>query len=167
MTKLPEPSVYTTAPLRNHIQVHLTAPMDDVWELVGDHRRLPEYSGGIETVTVAPDGSTRTCRFRATEETPAVDLTEQIHWEIPRLGYSTSAVEPNPFLLTDDLSVVTVSVTDTGTLVEWAQYFNSTDVATAIQSFDQGLVDIAERLVATFGGEVRRHWAQDLTDVRE
>lgn len=160
MTRLPEPSEYTSAPLRNRIQLHLNAPVDTVWALVGDHGRLPEYSGGIETVTVAPDGSSRTCRFRAVDDTPSVDLTERIRWEIPVVGYSASVVEPNPFLLTGDLSVVTVTATDTGTAFEWAQYFDSADVAAAVRSFDQGLVDMAERLIARFGGELSEQWAQ-------
>ena len=161
MTRLPEPSVYTSAPLRNRMQVSLNASVDQVWALVGDHARLPEYSGGIETVTVAPDGSTRTCRFRALDDTPAIDLTERIRWEIPRVGYSASAVEPNPFLLTDDLSVVTVSPTDTGTAFGWAQYFHSAGLDAAVQSFDQGLADMAERLIAKFGGDLSEHWAQE------
>ncbi len=94
------------------------------------------------------------------DDTPSVDLTERIRWEIPVVGYSASAVEPNPFLLTGDLSVVTVTATDTGTAFEWAQYFDSADVAAAVRSFDQGLVDMAERLIARFGGELSEQWAQ-------
>lgn len=157
---LPDPAVYTTAPLRNRITVELTAPVGEVWELVGDHRRLPEYSAGIESVDVAAEDGARTCRFRATDETASIDLTERIRWHIPQIGYSASAAEPNPFQLTDDLSVVTVSPTDAGTVFEWAQYFNSPDLPAAVRSFDQGLVDIAEHLIARFGGQLREHWAR-------
>src|SRR5262245_47169099 len=121
MIKLPDPTVYTTAPQRNRIRAQLAAPVAQVWELVGDHGRLPEYSAGIESVDVADDRGARTCRFRATDETASVDLTEWIRWHIPQVGYSASAVEPNPFQLTDDLSVVTVTATDAGTVFDWVQ----------------------------------------------
>jgi hypothetical protein len=160
MIKLPDPAVYTTAPLRNRISVELAAPAAEVWELVGDHRRLPEYSAGIESVDVAADGAARTCRFRATDETPSIDLTERIRWYVPQVGYCASAAESNPFGLTEDLSVVTVMPAEGGTVFEWAQYFNNEDLATAVQSFDEGLVDMAQRLIARFGGELREHWAQ-------
>jgi polyketide cyclase/dehydrase/lipid transport protein len=164
MIMLPDPAVYTTAPLRNRIRLELTAPVGEVWGLVGDHRRLPEYSAGIESVDVATDEGARTCRFRATDATPSMDLTERIRWYIPRVGYSASATEPNPFQLTNDLSIVTVGPADGGTVFEWAQYFDSPDLPAAVQSFDQGLVDIAERLIARFGGDLKVHWAQALPE---
>jgi uncharacterized protein YndB with AHSA1/START domain len=160
MFRLPEPSAFTSAPLRYQIGVELAAPPAEVWALVGDHRRLPEYSFGIETVTVAPDAGTRTCRFRAMGEMPAVELAERIRWQIPQVGYATSAVEPNPFGLADDLSVVTVEEIDTGTRFEWSGYFHSDDLAAAVASFDEGFADIEQRLVARFGGSVVRHWTQ-------
>jgi hypothetical protein len=152
--------VYSAAPLRNRIVIQLAAPVDEVWDLIGDHRRMPEYSAGIECVDVTADGELRTCRFRATDQTPSIDLTERIRWYIPQVGYCASAVEPNPFQLTDDLSIVTVGQTDAGTVFEWAQHFNGEDLAIAVQSFDQGLVDIAQRLIARFSGDLREHWAQ-------
>jgi carbon monoxide dehydrogenase subunit G len=162
--KLPEPSVYTSAPMRNSLRVRLDASIDDVWALVGDHARLPEYSAGIETVATSGDGQSFTCRFRATDQTPALELTQQIRWEIPGVGYSASTVEPNGFLLTDDLGVVTVKADGAGTVVEWAQYYHSSELAAAIASFDEGLTDIAQQLVARFGGQVTKQWAQDSSD---
>jgi len=69
-------------------------PLSDVWAVVGDHRRLPEYSAGIEHVEVTTAGDSRVCRFP--------------------------------------------------------------DLATARASFDDGLADIGQRLVARFARTYRR-----------
>jgi Polyketide cyclase / dehydrase and lipid transport len=157
MLRLPEPAVYSSAPLRYQIGVDLAAPVAEVWALVGDHRRLPEYSFGIEDVTIDADG--RTCRFRAMGEMPAVDLTERIRWQIPQVGYATSAVEPNAFGLADDLSVVTVTAIDTGTRFEWSGYFNSADLAAAIASLTRASRTSSN---GSWPGSVAvvRHWTQ-------
>jgi hypothetical protein len=160
MTNLPDPQVFTAAPIRNRLRVRLEAGVEDVWALVGDHRRLSEYSAGIEKVELTADGTARVCRFRPAEPFPdGVDLTERIRWEVPNVGYATSATEPNPFLLTNDLGIVTVTAEGTGTVFEWRQYYDSPHLATATASFQQGLADIGERLVGQFGGEIVEHWS--------
>jgi hypothetical protein len=68
---------------------------------------------------------------------------------------------PNEFLLTDDLSVVTVSSDGAGMALEWTQYYNSNELVAAIQSFNEGLTDMAEQLVARFGGRVMAQWAHN------
>jgi hypothetical protein len=129
--------------------------------LVGDHTRLPEYSAGIETVSVSPDGETFVCRFRATDQTPAFHLTEQIRWEIPGVGYGASAVEPKR------IPAHRRPVRRDGQF-RWCRdgvrvdpVLQSNELVAAIQSFNEGLTDMAEQLVARFGGRVMAQWAHN------
>jgi uncharacterized protein YndB with AHSA1/START domain len=159
MTDVPSAAAFTSAPLRHRLRVELDAPVRDVWALVGDHARLPEYSAGIQRVDLAEGGGARICYFRAPDGSDGPVLRELIRWEAPDVGYSTSADTPNDFGLANDLSIVTVAAAPEGrTLFTWEQHYDHADLPAMRASFDQGIVDIAERLVARFGGRVlERH----------
>src|SRR5690606_25263152 len=87
-------------------------------------------------------------------------LPIRIRWCIPQVGYSASAIEPNAFGIVDDLAIVTVTPTDGGTVFEWEQRYNAADLAMAVGSFEHGLSDIAEQLIARLGGKMHVNWAQ-------
>jgi hypothetical protein len=129
---------------------------------VGQHTRTPEYSGGIAAVEVdeTVDGArARVCHFRSPDGSgPGPTLRERIRWEVPNLGYATSAEPDNAFGLSNSLSLVTLSPTASGTLLTWQEHYDNADLPTARASFDEGIADIAARLVARFGGLVlERH----------
>jgi hypothetical protein len=154
--QIPSPATLTGAPLRHRLRVELTAPIPDVWALVGSHTRLPEYSAGIESVEVETQGATRArvCRFRAPDGGTGPTLRERIRWEAPNRGYATSADPDNAFGLANSLSLVTIEPAKDGTLLTWQEFYDNADLATARASFDDGLADIGARLVARFGGRV-------------
>lgn len=142
MTK-PTPST----PLRHRLRVDLDAPVAEVWPLVGDHRRLPEYSAGIAAVDVEP--GVRICHFHG-----GPTLRERIVWEAPGVGYATSAEPGNDFGLEQTLSLVTVTATPTGTRFSWDEHYDSADLPASRASYDDGFADMAERLIARFGGRL-------------
>jgi hypothetical protein len=81
-------------------------------------------------------------------------LREKILWETPNLGYATSAEPGNAFGLDNSFSLVTVQSTASATLLTWQEYYDSVDLSAARASFDDGLADIAARLITRFGGRV-------------
>lgn len=155
---VPHPTTFTSAPLRHRLHVALDAPVPDVWSLIGRHVRLPEYSAGIASVELenpAAGPRVRVCHFRAPDgsgEGPI--LRERILWEEENAGYATSAEPDNAFGLANSLSLVTVAPIAAETHLRWEEYYDSADVPAARASFDDGLADIAERLVARFGGRI-------------
>ena len=158
MTTVPAAATYTTAPLRHRFRLELHAPPSEVWRLVGDHARLPEYSAGIARVDVASDRTSRVCHFHAADNTGGIALREVIRWEEPNIGFATSAEAPNAFALGNDLSIVTIAPTPLGSLFVWEQHYDHPDLPAMRANFDAGIVDIGERLVARFGGRVVEHY---------
>ena len=151
MTK-PDPKTLTSAPLRHRLCLELQATVPAVWAVVGSHERLPEYSEGIERVEVEHAGM-RVCHFRPRNGV-AIVLRELIRWEEANVGYSASAEEGNDFGLRDDLSLVTLSASEIGTILIWDQYYNHDDLPMMRAGFAEGLADIGRRLVTRFGGRV-------------
>lgn len=155
---VPDVKTLTSAPLRHRLRIELNAPVSEVWALVGSHVRMPEYSAGIAAVEVEKNkdgGRVRTCRFRSPNgkgDGPA--LRERIRWEATNIGYATSSEPGNPFGLEDAVELLTVASAGNGTLLTWDEYYNNADLPGARASFDDGLKDIAERLVARFGGQI-------------
>jgi hypothetical protein len=162
MKSIPNADRFTTAPLRHLIRLELHAALSDVWTLVGDHERLPEYSAGIERVDLTPEREARICRFRAMPgDTEGMTLREVIRWESPHEGYATSAAAGNPFGLENDLSIVTLDQEKGRTVFTWRQYYDHPDLAFMRANFDDGLADIAKNLVARFGGRMLEHYVDD------
>ena len=52
---VPSASDFTSSPLRNRVCLELDAPVVEVWELIGDLSRFPEYSVGLERVEAQLD----------------------------------------------------------------------------------------------------------------
>jgi len=161
-TGIPNAKDFTPAPLRHRLRLELKAPVSDVWALIGQHVRMPEYSAGISSVEIeqASDGArSRVCQFRSPDGSGVGPrLRERIRWEAPNVGYATTIDPDNPFGLANCLELLTVAAVPAGTLLTWDEYYDSPDLRVARASFDDGLADIGQRLVARFGGRIlERH----------
>jgi uncharacterized protein (TIGR02246 family) len=84
-----------------------------------------------------------------------------VRWYEPGRGYASSGIPGNAFGLSDDLNLVTLQPASGGTLVTWDEYFEAMDVAAMRASYDQALVDIADRLIARFGGRLIERFVGD------
>jgi hypothetical protein len=158
-TALPDPSSLTSAPMRNRIRVQLNAAVPEVWALVGDVGRLPDYSAGLERVEVkkASSGAPEeyTCHFKPTEPGgPGAVARDIVRWYEPNRGWASTDAEPNDFGTTNSLHIVTLSDADGGTLLEWRAHYDAADLETNRTELDKALGDIAQRLIARFGGRV-------------
>ena len=154
------PGDLAKSPMRNDIKAVLNAPVKEVWALVSDHRKLPTYSAGIRDVTLASRcdgpgggvGCVRTCTFH---EGPALE-ERVVSVEEPHL-LATSAVEPNDYQLTNDLTLVTLrAFDDDRTEFWWRQYYDHPKPEEMKPVFDEALLDLAQKLVKRFGGSVKQ-----------
>jgi hypothetical protein len=162
MSEIPSPADFTSAPLRHRLKVELHGRLADVWALVGDHERLSEYSAGISQVELATDRNARTCFFLAPDGTSeGIVLREIIRWEAPMVGYATSALVPNDFGLTNDLALVTLAAVAGVTALTWEQYYDHPDLPMMRANFDEGLVDIGQRLTDRFGGRIVERYVDE------
>ena len=157
--KVPAADTFTSAPLRNRLRVQLNQPVEFVWSLIGDLRRLPEYSAGlarVESVTDARGACTEyTCHFkpRAAGEDGIVDRNV-VRWYERNVGYASSAQGNNAFGVADDLNLVSVEPSAGGTIVTWEEYYEAADLQMMRAEYDDAFADVAERLIARFGGHV-------------
>jgi len=163
----PTTATLTPAPLRNRIRVELAAPPSEVWTLIGDLSRFPEYSAGLERVDATLDSAGRCteylCHFRPMEPgEPGIADRNVMRWYEPAAGYASSGKD-SAFGLIDDLNLVTIEPSLAGTLLTWDEYFDADDLAGMRVSFDQAMADIAERLVARFGGRLRERFVEGNT----
>ena len=156
---VPAATTFTSAPLRNRLRIQLNQPVEAVWPLIGDLSRLPEYSAGLERVeskTNANGACTEfTCHFRprAAGDVGIVDRNV-VRWYEQNVGYASSAEGNNAFGVTDDVNLVTVERSGDATIVTWEEYYEAADVAMMRAEYDDAFADIAERLIARFGGQV-------------
>jgi len=153
----PSPTAFTAAPLRNRMRVELHASVADVWALIGNLERYPEYSAGLERVDVTRDAKGKcteyVCHFRPVQEGQgSMSHREIVRWFEPNRGYASMAEEPNPFGLANCLTLVTLEESGRGTILTWSEYFDSSDAPAQKAIFEQALADISERLAARFGG---------------
>jgi hypothetical protein len=164
-TTSPAPRSLTSAPLRNRLRVELEAPVSEVWSLVGDIERLPEYSAGLERVEVneSPGGvpAAYVCHFKPTEEGAAGAISRDlVRWHEPNRGWASLADEPNDFGLRNCLTVVTLEPLGQGTALAWDAYYDADDNTAFLAHFDEAIADIAQRLVARFGGRVVERYVE-------
>jgi carbon monoxide dehydrogenase subunit G len=164
-TAIPNPASLTTAPVRNRMRVELHAPVHEVWALVGDIGRLPEYSAGLERVDVkknrngAPEEYT--CHFKPVQEGGAGAVARDlVRWHEPNRGWASVDAEPNDFGTKNSLHLVTVSPSQVGTLVNWQAHYDAVELEMNRRELDRALADIAERLIARFGGHVIERYVE-------
>ena len=153
-------SEFTSSPLRNRLLLELDAPVSDVWKLTGDLTRFPEYSVGLERVEAETDDAGRcveyTCYFKPVEvdggSFQAVSR-DVMKWYEPNRGYLSVEVEGDAG--TDGaVALMTLDRTPRGTRVTFELYYDAEDVDTTKAQLDEVFVDMADRLIARFGGRV-------------
>lgn len=164
-TPIPNAATFTSAPLRNRIRVALNTPVSKVWALVGDLARYPEYSAGLERVDVTKNSSGESteyvCHFKPLQQGgDGFSHRELIRWHEPNRGYASVAEEPNAFGLTNALTLVTLQPSKEGSVMTWEQYYDAGDLDMSRAEFDRALADIAERLIARFGGRVTERYVE-------
>jgi carbon monoxide dehydrogenase subunit G len=141
------------------MRVRLNQPPEAVWSLVGDLSRLPEYSAGLERVESKTDPGGAcvefTCHFkpRAAGDEGIVDRN-MVRWYERNVGYASSAQGDNAFGVSEDLILVTVERSGNETIVSWEEYYEAADLPMMRAEYDDAFADIAQRLIARFGGEV-------------
>ena len=157
------PGELAASPLWHRLRVALGAPASEVWALVGDFARFPEYSSGLARVETTRDSSGActgyTCHFRPLEPgLEGISHREIISWYALKQGWASTAEEPNIFGLSDALTLVALEPSSEGTIVTWATYYQADDLALAQSEFEPALVDIGENLLRLFrGGAVEPH----------
>jgi hypothetical protein len=77
-----------------------------------------------------------------------------VRWYEPNVGYASSAQADNAFGVTNDLNLVRAEPFGEGTLVTWEVYYEAANLPMMRAEDDDAFADIAERLIARFGGHV-------------
>jgi hypothetical protein len=163
---VPVASTFTSSPLRNRIRVEFKAPVSDVWALIGNLNRFPEYSFGLEKVEAKEDSSGKCtqylCHFKPQGEGGERILhRELMHWYEPNLGFASIAEEGNAFGLTNSLTLVTLEPSKEGTIMTWEQYYDAGDLDMNKEVFDHALADIGDNLVRRFGGKIIERYVEN------
>lgn len=158
-TGVPSASEFTSSPLRNRILVELDAPVADVWELMGDLSRFPEYSVGLERVDAVVDDEGRcveyTCYFKPFEEGAEGAVSRDVmKWYADR-GYLSVEVEGG-----NTVAFMTLDPIPGGTRLSYDMHFDADDLAATKAVIDEALVDIAENLIARYGGRLVERYVE-------
>lgn len=148
---------WTSAPLRHLAGVVLDAPIDSVWALVSDPRRLPEYSGLLRVdLTLPPGGAPHGAGARWRCHFPDGATTDEVtvYSQAPYSWAATGADEP--YKSAGDLSVVVLEPNgQSRTILTWRQYYDPGRLGPEIaDSYEKGILEIARSLAARFGGYV-------------
>lgn len=154
-----EPASLVKAPLRNRLRVELNAPVADVWRLVGDPTRMPEYSVGLERVEAKKDARRNftefTCHFKPMHPGEEGIVTrDTVAWYRPERGWASRGAVSDAWGLSDDLHVVQVEPSTEGTLATWESYYNAQDLPFMKTHFHEALSDIGQNLLTRFGGRL-------------
>lgn len=155
---VPSASDFTSSPLRNRLRLELDAPVPRVWELLGDLSRFPEYSVGLERVEVVRDEDGRcveyTCHFKPVDgESLSAVSRDVMRWYEPERGYLSVEVEGNTGT-EGAVAFTTLEPTSAGTRIDYEMYYDSQDLETMKAHLDEVFVDMADKLIARFGGRV-------------
>jgi hypothetical protein len=161
---VPSAREFTSSPLRNRIRVELESPVSEVWELLGDLSRFPEYSEGLERVEAKQDEDGRcteyTCYFKPFEEGAEGAVSRDVmKWYEPNRGYLSVEVGGN-WGGGNTVALTTLDPIPRGTRVNFDMHFDAEDLDAAKAHLDDALVDIAENLIARFGGRVTEHYVE-------
>jgi hypothetical protein len=158
---VPSASEFTSSPLRNRIRVKLDAPVSEVWELMGDLSRFPEYSVGLERVEVKQDEDGRcteyTCYFKPLEEGSHGAVSRDVmRWYEPNRGYLSVEVEGG-----NTVALMTLDPIPGGTRVNYDMHFDAEDLDATKSAIDEAVVDIADNLIGRFGGKVTDRYVEE------
>ncbi len=160
MQSMPVASTFVSSPLRNRIRVELNAPVSEVWELMGDLSRFPEYSVGLQKVEVKKDANGMcteyTCYFKPLEEGGEGAVSRDImRWYEPNNGYLSQEVNGG-----NTVAFMTLEPIRGGTRMNYDMYFDTEDIDATKTAIDAALVDIAENLIRRFGGKVVERYVE-------
>lgn len=164
-TGVPSASEFTSIPLRNRLRLELDAPVSEVWELMGDLSRLPEYSSGLERVDAKRDDLGRcveyTCYFKPAEAGAEGAVSRDVmKWYEPNRGYLSVEVEGS-WGGGDTVAVTMLDPIPAGTRVTCDMHFDAEDLAAMKTNMDEQVFgDIAANLIARFGGKVAERYVE-------
>ena len=158
-TTMPQASQFTLSPLRNRMKLELNAHVSEVWSLVGDPGKMPQYSAGLNSVDTKKDEKGNCieylCHFKPmTPGDKGVDHKAIMKWYEPMKGWASVDEEPNAFGMTESLSLLTFSESDGKTMLQWDVHFNATDLEMNKKGFEQAFADMSKQLTDRFGGRV-------------
>lgn len=168
---IPKADDFVNSPLRNRIELELNAPVNEVWSLVGKLERMPEYSSGLKKLEVNYDENNNctdyTCYFFPMVEGGEVTThSESIKWYAPKIGYASTAHEPNLGGLKNTIGIITLKEKGENTILKWDVHFNAENnemLLMNIAGFNQALNDdISKNLIKIFGGKVLKSFVQEL-----
>jgi Polyketide cyclase / dehydrase and lipid transport len=155
---VPSASDFTSIPLRNRLRLELEAPASEVWELMGDLSRFPEYSEGLERVEVTVDEEGRcteyTCYFKPVEEGAQGAVSRDVmKWYEPERGYLSVEVDGDTGTETT-VAFMTVSPIPGGSRVTFDMHYDAEDLDAMKAYMDEVYEDMARALTNRFGGRV-------------
>ena len=161
----PSAREFTSSPLRNRIRMELDAPVAEVWELVGDLSRFPEYSAGLERVEAKTDENGRcieyTCYFKPFESGAEGAVSRDVmKWYEPNRGYLSVEVD-GTWGGGGAVALLTLDPIPGGTRLTNDMHFESEDLQAAKAHIDEALADIAENLIARFGGKLTERYVEE------
>ena len=164
-SEIPSASEFTSSPLRNRVRVELDAPVSEVWELMGDLSRFPEYSVGLERVEAKTDENGRcieyTCYFKPFEPGAKGAVSRDVmKWYEPNRGYLSVEVD-GTWGGGGTVAHLTLDPIPGGTRVTNDMHFESEDLETAKAHIDEALADIAENLITRFGGRLTERYVEE------
>lgn len=160
---MPSASEFTSSPLRNRIRVELGAPIPEVWELMGDLSRFPEYSVGLERVDAALDADGKcveyTCYFKPFEEGAEGAVSRDVmKWYEPDRGYLS--VEVGGSFGGNAVALMTLDPIPTGTRLTYNMHFNAEDLAWMKAHIDEAMIAMADAVLARFGGRLVERYVE-------
>lgn len=161
---VPSASEFTSSPLRNRIRVELDAPVSEVWELMGDLSRFPEYSVGLERVDAVLDESGRcveyTCYFKPFEEGAEGSVSRDVmKWYESNRGYLSVEVGGS-WGGGGTVALMTLDPIPAGTHLTYDMHYDAEDLASAKAHIDEAQMAMAEAVVARFGGRLVERYVQ-------
>lgn len=114
---------HTAAPLQIEKSSFIAAPINEVWEVVANHKGMTNWMPMIKHVELIQqnedgewgEGCTRHCQF-------GPDLLKEkiVHWDAP-YGYAYSIGDMH--LVRDHVAFIKLEEGNGGTKVTWSQYF--------------------------------------------
>jgi hypothetical protein len=157
---VPSASDYTAIPLRNRLKLDLDAPVSEVWALMGDLSRFPEYSAGLARVDAELDDEGRCVGFKPMDEGAEGAVSRDVmRWYEPGRGY-LSAEHVGDSGTVGTVALMTVDPIDGGTRLTYDMHFDAEDLDGMRAHIDAVNVDMSERLIARFGGRVVERYVE-------
>jgi hypothetical protein len=161
---VPSASNFTSIPLRNRLRLELEAPVSEVWELMGDLSRFPEYSEGLERVDATVDEEGRcteyTCYFKPVEEGAEGAVSRDVmKWYEAERGYLSVEVDGDSGTETT-VAFMTVSPIPGGSRVTFDMHYDAEDLDAMKAHMDEVFADMARRLIDRFGGKVIERYVE-------